>query len=423
MKPRLFISLLAVAGALVAQSEVNPARAAGSDVIKTPVCFAVHNPGGVVFAGGPALPADPVVRRVIGAIFRSPWSDPDRVIVLVHGHGWWSNEWDFKADFSIARNLARKGFTVISYDRLGNGASTYALPERETLTANGQRAMLHEVIQQVRGFHVLRGREPNPCAGLVMPKVGTSPKVILVGHSQGAVLVNGYPGRYGPADPGHIDALLEDGNGACAPGAHCFLPGFGARSYEIVVRELATNVGRDFNLGFTAGSYDPYLVWSPKVKYIDPVDCIEAKFGQLWPEATAKETLVHEACNPANQETVPYNEFVSVSSLVDNLASVDPHLPVLLSWGEHDGLHPDRGNSDDLLCNADLSHDVGCRQPFVDYWRTACRCGSHVSEWTLRKSGHTFALALSMPQFTDEVAAWLGQQGLGPSRALGVARR
>lgn len=402
---------------MIVQSEHIGAWASGSDVVKTEVCFTVHNPGGVVLPGGPALPADPVARRVIGERFQAPGSDPTRVIVLVHGHGWWQNEWDLRPDFSIARNLARKGFLVISYDRLGNGASTYALPQRETLTFGGQRTMLHEVIEQLRGTSVRRGNEPNPCAGVRPAGVGANPKVILVGHSQGALLVNGYPGQYGPADPGHIDALLEDGNGGCAPGAPCPIPGLGARAHEIVARDLSTNFGRDFNLGFTAGSYDPYLAWQPKVKYIDPANCIEATFGQLWPEATSADALVNEACNPPNHETVPYNEFVSTSALTDNLPAVDPHLPVLLTFADHDGLHPDRANPDDAPCNADPNHDVGCRQPFVDKWRSACPCGPHVTEWTLRNAGHSIALDLSMPSFTDKVASWLGEQALGPNRS------
>jgi hypothetical protein len=238
---------------------------------------------------------------------------------------------------------------------------------------------------------------------------------MLLGHSQGAMLVNGYPGAYGPADPGRVDALLEDGNGACAAGAPCPLPGLGSRATAIVVKKLAANAGRDFSLGFADLAYDPYLAWRPKVKVIDPISCTDDMFGMLWPQATAAEALVEEPCNPANEETVPYNEVVSASSLVDDLAGVDSRLPVLLTFAEHDGLRPDRGNPDDATCNPDAQHDVGCRQPFVDAWRTTCPCRDHVTAWTLPDAGHSIALDLTMPVFTKTVATWLRRNGLGPS--------
>lgn len=387
------------------------------DVTKTQICFAVHNPGGEVAAGAPSLPADPVARRVIGERFAVKGVDPSRVILLVHGHSWWQNEWDFRPDFSIARNLARKGYLVISYDRLGNGASTYALPLRDTLTFAGHRAMLHEVVEQIRGTSVLHAGEADPCAGAKHAAAASHPTVALVGHSQGALLVNGYPGAYGPADSGHIDALLEDGNGGCAPSAPCPLPGFGIRATAIVARKIAANVGRDFSLGFTDAAYDPYLAWQPKVKVIDPASCTDNIFGMLWPTATRAEALIDEPCNPANEETVPFNEFVSAKALKDDLPAVDPHLPVLLTFADHDGLRPDKGNPDDALCNPSPQHDVGCRQPLVDLWRSACRCGSHVTSWTLRNAGHSIALDRSMPTFTDTVASWLVKQGLGPAPA------
>lgn len=417
MKPRAIL-LAGTAALIAALAPAGSAYAAGGAIAKTTVCFAVHNPGGVVAPGAPALPADPVVRRVIGARFEAKGSDPDRVILLVHGHSWWQNEWDLRPDFSIARNLARKGFLVISYDRLGNGASTYALPRRETLTFDGQRRMLHEVVEQVRGHSVLHGGEADPCARANRAGAGPAPRVMLMGHSQGALLVNGYPGRYGPSDPGHIDALLEDGNGACAPGAPCVIPGLGTRATAIVLRKLAVNAGRDFSLGFTDAAYDPYLSWQPKIKLIDPLTCADNKFGMLWPQATRADALVDEPCDPSNEETVPYNEFVSTSALVDDLAAVDPQLPVLLTFAEHDGLRPDRGNPDDAPCNADLSHDVGCRAPLVTRWRTTCPCGPKVATWTLPDAGHSIALDLTMPLFTDHVAAWLDEQGLGPRRML-----
>ena len=430
MKARVALALFVTLGT-VAAPRPGAADAAGSDVSKTQVCFVVHNPGGAVLPGGPALPADPVARPVVGEVFTTAQSDPRRVLLLVHGHSWWQNEWDLRPDFSIARNFAQAGYVVISYDRLGNGASTYAEPQRETLTFSGQRQMLHEVVEQLRGTSVLRGGEANPCAGTPVTGVGRRPKIALVGHSQGAVLVNGYAGDYGPGDPGHIDALVEDrgkgdtvlmassvipGNGACAPGAPCPLPGLGVRATAIVTERLAANAGRDFSLGLTDGSYDPYLSWQPKLKAVDPLTCANNTFGMLWPAATRADALVDEACNPANQETVPYNEFVSISALHDNLAAIDAALPVLLVFAEFDGLRPGAGDPDAATCNPDPQHQVGCRQPLVDEWQSTCPCGAHVSQWTLPDAGHSIALDRTMPLYTAKVTAWLATQGLAPRR-------
>ena len=391
--------------------------AATADVQKTTICFAVHNPGGVVLPGSPPLPADRMPQRVIGDQFQAGNSDPDKVILLVNGHSGWRVGWDFRPDFSIARNLAREGYLLIDYDRLGTGDSTYAYPGRATLTYAGQRQMLREVIEQIRGMTVLKAGEADPCAGMPSAHAGPSPKVILVGHSYGSGVVNGYPALYKAPDPGHVDALVEANGWACAPGSVGQQSGlcFGVRATAIVAERIAAEAGRDVSFFLIDGSFDPYVAWQPKVKAVDPVSCVNNQYLLLWPQATTADAYVDQPCNPSNWETVSSYELVSNTAVTDDISKTDADLPVLLTFTDHDGWGPPAGNPDDALCNPDPMHDVGCQQPLIDQWKQLCRCASHVSSWVMKNAGHVIEWDRNMPMWTDELASWLASNHLAPA--------
>ena len=65
--------------------------------------------------------------------------------------------WDFLPRLSVARSLARAGYVVISYDRLGFARSPYR-GAGKSVTSPNQQAMLHEVVGAVRGGTYALGR-------------------------------------------------------------------------------------------------------------------------------------------------------------------------------------------------------------------------------------------------------------------------
>ena len=54
-----------------------------------------------------------------------PMSPRTPAIVLVHGVASSTENWDFSPNWSVARALAKAGYVVISYDRLGYAKSSY----------------------------------------------------------------------------------------------------------------------------------------------------------------------------------------------------------------------------------------------------------------------------------------------------------
>jgi pimeloyl-ACP methyl ester carboxylesterase len=104
--------------------------------------------------------------------------DDDRPLVLmVHGASDSHAVFDFAPGFRAARDLAHRGFSVLTVDRVGYGASSH--PNGDTLSFATQAQQLHEVVQQVRagalGFTpsdvVTLG--PSVGADIVMVEAGT----------------------------------------------------------------------------------------------------------------------------------------------------------------------------------------------------------------------------------------------------------
>src|SRR5438067_2637992 len=158
----------AVAGPSPADGGTTDSPVGGSSVRTDEVCFVVHNEG------------DPRPGNVYGV--RSYEAQPGprtKVIILVHGNSVTHAFWDVRPDHSVARRLAEAGYLVIAYDRLGYGKSPYGRPHGAgyTLTISSQRAMLHEVVGQVKaGRYALATDDagpgtPGPAGGRASPTV------------------------------------------------------------------------------------------------------------------------------------------------------------------------------------------------------------------------------------------------------------
>lgn len=99
------------------------------------------------------------------------------LVIMVHGASDSHTVFDFAPGYTAARDLVKKGFGVLTVDRVGYGASSH--PNGDTLTFATQAAQLHDVVTQVRagalGFRpdeiVLLG--PSVGADIVMTEAGT----------------------------------------------------------------------------------------------------------------------------------------------------------------------------------------------------------------------------------------------------------
>ena len=337
----------------VAGRAVAGVQAAGTSVHTDQICFEVRNQG------------DPEPSSLYGVRYYvgnpHPWT---RTIILVHGNSITHAFWDARPDFSVARGLAEAGYLVIAYDRLGYAKSPYPRPRGAgyTLTLSRHRAMLHEVVAQVRSgtyrFALDGGCSDEPGRPVALG----SHTVILVGHSGGGLMVSGYPGMYHD-----VAAVVQAGwsNQGFSPAVAPFV----ART---VGPQLAA--GNDYaNLFPTPEDCETGVLYLPGVvPSLAPGLCratVPAPAGELaGMAATIAETL------PA-------------------ITRVGPGLPVLLAWEDHDFFFSDDRQGAE-----------------TQYWTTYCGCD--VQSWTEAATGHAFIAHLSMPTFIAKVQSWLASEGL-----------
>lgn len=138
---------LVVFGLLATSFAAGPALAERSRAVRVDtVCFRVHNG------------SDQQASTLFGKRYRvGRTTSRTPAIVLVHGVASSTANWDFLPRLSVARSLARHGYVVISYDRLGFARSVYhGAGGGKSITSLNQQAMLHEVVRAVhRGAYAL----------------------------------------------------------------------------------------------------------------------------------------------------------------------------------------------------------------------------------------------------------------------------
>lgn len=330
-------------------------QAVGSPVRTDEVCFTVHNEG------------DPIAANVYGVRYFVGDPRPEtKVIVLVHGHSVTHALWDLRPDFSVARNLARAGYVVIAYDRLGYGKSPYLRPRGAgyTLTWSSQRAMLHELVTQVKsGSYTFSGNGTCP-TGNASPAGLASPTVIVIGHSGGGAIVSGYPGTYHDVAAAVPTAWNNQG---FPPEAMAYIAGTLGPEYA---------KGNDYATLFpTEEGCKTALLYLPEV------------VPSLLP------TFCRNAFVPAPAGEVAF----AGRTYAENFAAitrVGPGIPVLLAFEDRDFFFPADKNAEE-----------------VQYW--TAHCGCDVESWTQQGTGHAFIAHTSMPTFTSKVVTWLGSKGLG----------
>jgi pimeloyl-ACP methyl ester carboxylesterase len=321
------------------------------------VCFSVRNPAGTTsvlygqrFIDGRVSPKTPA-------------------IVLVHGIASSTQNWDYTPHWSVARSLARAGYVVISYDRLGYAKSSYFDHPGGGLTLSiaVQRDLLHQLIGEVKtgDYTTSRGSD---CSGRQRPSHLRNPTVAIIGHSAGGWIVAGYPGKYHD-----VAAMVQadiTGGAPLAPGPD-------------------THITLDPN-------HRDYLVF-----FGTSQDC---QTFDIYPPG-AVPSVAKIACTPPFVDS-PLGELQSGSTsaipeiYAENTAlirRIGPSIPVLLTSGDHDVIVPP------ATANADLAFYQG-------------NCGCDVSQLILPNTGHLFMAHKSLPIWIHHVVHWLREHGVSPRR-------
>ena len=317
------------------------------------VCFTVHNTG------------DPQPSTLYGLryTYGHP-TDSTPAIVLVHGIASSTANWDFTPDWSVARRLAQAGFVVISYDRLGFAKSLYNRPKGgDLLLITNQRDMLHQLVGEVKSgnYTVAQG---NDCSGPQAPGNFANSTVVIIGHSAGGAIVQGYPGEY------HDVAAMVQAN-------------YSNQGQGAVVQQQITNVVAP---ALAAG--DDYVPF-----FANQQQCVQ--FNIYAPGAV--QSVVNIACDPAKFVLTPAGEFTGFTALEqenNQFIKTTGAIPVLLTYGDHDAAFP-----------------PSTAQADYQYWITNC-AGCDVTEWYEPNSGHLFMAHRSMPQWVNEVVSWLASRGI-----------
>jgi pimeloyl-ACP methyl ester carboxylesterase len=203
--------------------------------ILTLVCLMVVSGAGATFAqhadpdvsvqvGRVAFPvtlSDNQVYTVVGYLYTPQGNDRhsceerrDTVQVLVHGGGYDHRYWDAGTingtDYSYARDMAGRCYSVLALDRLGAGESSR--PDGDLTDKEQDASSIAQILTELRKQNNLTGRKFK--------------KIVLVGHSFGsfssiytlgahgdlvdALVVTGWTNAPGvvPIDPAFIQALL-----------------------------------------------------------------------------------------------------------------------------------------------------------------------------------------------------------------------
>jgi pimeloyl-ACP methyl ester carboxylesterase len=350
------LTLVVVTAATAAATSAAHSAASGVSTAPTmrvaTVCFKVSAPGRTTpllfglryFVGHPA-PNTPA-------------------IVLVHGVESDTSDWDYTPSWSVARWLADAGYVVYSYDRLGYANSPYSGPGGgQALTLPNALSELHRVIESVHRGTYRRAAASNCLPATRKTSAGLrSNKVVLVGHSLGGFIVDGYPGRYHD-----VSALVQADSDA-------------GLSYELAHGSAPSGTGPAPTIN--AQGYD-YL-------FRTRAGC--AKFDFFEPGVVP--AVARVACDPRSLPASPVGEADLVPlDVINNEYIPDTRVPVLLTWGAEDPLFPPS--------IATLDYTA---------WTGVCNCS--VSRLELPQTGHLFMAHRSLPLWTGTLVRWLRSHGI-----------
>jgi pimeloyl-ACP methyl ester carboxylesterase len=225
--------------------------------------------------------------------------------------------------------------------------------------------MLHQLVGEVKSgnYTVAQGSD---CSAPQVPSTLANPTVVIIGHSAGGAIVQGYPGEY------HDVAAMVQAN-------------YSNQGSGAVVQQQINNVVAP---ALAAG--DDYVPF-----FANRQQCVQ--FDMYQPGAV--QSVENIACDPTNFVLTPAGEFTGFTALEqanDQFIKTTGNIPVLLTYGDHDAAFP-----------------PNTAQADYQYWITNCG-GCDVTEWYEPNSGHLFMAHKSMPQWVNEVVSWLASRGISP---------
>jgi pimeloyl-ACP methyl ester carboxylesterase len=127
--------------------------------------------------------------QVLGDLYQPLGQAPKAIQVLVAGLTYDRRYWTMPGDYNYAEYMARAGYAVLVFDRIGTGRSSH--PPAELITADVHVAVLHQIIRAVRD-----GRIADQ----------SFDRVVTAGHSYGSGIAIMEASRH--AD---VDALMVTG--------------------------------------------------------------------------------------------------------------------------------------------------------------------------------------------------------------------
>ena len=215
-------------------------------------------------------------RKLVGYRY-DPFCQSKTAVLLLHGLSYTGEAWDFPG-YSVAQEIAKAGYTVFAYDRLGYGKST--LENGYMVTHEAMAGQANQVIKQLReqGFE----------------------HVVLGGHSAGAGATEFLAGTFGG-----VDAIMP-------LGWH---------------HRPSNELGQDFFTGDTARALQDdyeYFLGTPEHR------------AEMFYEANADPAVV-EADNKAAVPT-PSGEILTINKQPSRFVTGRIDVPVFLQFGAKDRL-------------------------------------------------------------------------------------
>jgi pimeloyl-ACP methyl ester carboxylesterase len=314
------------------------------------VCFSVTNPAGTTSV----LYGQRFTARRVSP--RTP------AIVLVHGVASSTQNWDYSPHWSVARSLARAGYVVISYDRLGYANSSYFDQPGGglTLTISAQRELLHQVVGEVKSGDYTT-TDGTDCSAPQQPSRLANRTVVIIGHSAGGWVVAGYPGKYHD-----VAAMVQADITAATPLAN----------------------GPDTHPMIDPAHPDYFQFFATSQ------DC--TAFDIYAPGAVP--SVAKLACTPPFVDS-PLGELADIPAIyaenIPLITQIGPSIPVLLTSGDHDVIVP----------------PANARAELAFY---QANCGCDVSQLILPNTGHLFMAHTSLPIWVHYVVNWLRAHGIDP---------
>lgn len=324
-------------------------------------------------------------------------------IVLQHGLANTRNVFDAEFNLgtpkagSFARDLAKKGYVVVTYDAPGYGSSPYTVPGKNDwdLTAVNYSDFLHQVVQKLRtgkykrtAANCFHSKELDDAD--VSFKKG---KLLVGGFSRGGMVAQAYGGTYGVEDK--LAGLIQLSPQADLATSSDLLAHLVTYVVPYITGTNLLNPDADqvdfFVPDYTTGS--KHTGYSEVCKNL------------IFHEEGAVKGIAEEFCRNYRLQKDPGGVFISTPLVVQYMAARlawPTDIPVLLIHGEKDKFFP--APTDTSLTNYSTL--------MLAKWTTDCPT-CDVDAYVVPNAGHVIVAGQkAQPEMMDKIDEWLADHDL-----------